>query len=365
MQKRSLLPRASTVAPRRVSKNASTPSAGDAPRKRGRATAAIRQEANFQAIAYPPGLAALGYRYTQPDRPIVCLHRHQSVELGLCLAGSGIFIIENKTFSYRQGDVCIISETEAHLASSAPGSSSEWIFLNFEPRALCAGLLRPDQFDTAALGGVEFRNLLPGAHCPELAAAIEAFLREFEQKRDGYEAALRALGAWLLILLQRLPHADADRCSGRGRSAKKKRTRAKAAKANPATPAQALRRREVLGRLQPAVEIIAQSYRLPLGVADLARGCHLSVPHFRRLFQEGFGCAPLEYLIRWRVRMAAALLRGQATPRPEQSEPMAGIADLALLCGFNSLSAFNRHFKRLTGSSPRTFRNADQEPGAF
>ena len=58
-------------------------------------------------------------------------------------------------------------------------------------------------------------------------------------------------------------------------------------------------------RLTPALELIAQRYRAPLGLADLAACCNISVPHFRRLFREGFGCAPLEYLIRWRVRMAA------------------------------------------------------------
>ncbi len=291
----------------------------------------------FLEIRYPPDLAAHAYRYRQGDQPITRLHRHQSIELGLCLCGSGVFIIEGKTFSYHAGDLCVISEAEGHLASSAPGSSSDWIFLNFDPRALCAETLRPDQLDTSRLCGPGFCNIFPGEQCPPLAEAIQAFLREFEEKREGYPAAVRALGAWMLVLLHRLPTGTPEIPAGKT--------------ADGASPPE---RRAILQRLEPALEAIARNYMAPLGLEDLARGCNLSAPHFRRLFREALGCAPLEYLIRWRVRMAAALLTGSLPPG--ETDQAAGISDLALRCGFNSLSAFNRHFKRLTGDAPRDFR---------
>jgi AraC-like DNA-binding protein len=81
-------------------------------------------------------------------------------------------------------------------------------------------------------------------------------------------------------------------------------------------------------------------------LSSLAREARLSPYHFLRTFEELTGLTPHKYLLRTRLREAAARLA---------SEP-GKILDLALDCGFNDISNFNHAFRAEFGVSPRVFR---------
>src|SRR5207248_11309415 len=83
----------------------------------------------------------------------------------------------------------------------------------------------------------------------------------------------------------------------------------------------------------------------PVSLADLAAVARVSVFHFARQFRGAVGEAPHRYVIRLRVERAQALLRhGRLSP-----------AQVAAAVGFADQSHLNRHFKRLTGLTPRQF----------
>ena len=75
----------------------------------------------------------------------------------------------------------------------------------------------------------------------------------------------------------------------------------------------------------------------------------MSAGHFRRLFSGAFGKGPKAYLNDYRISMAGNLLR--STDKK--------ILEVALDCGFPTLSCFNRQFKKKTGIAPRKFRKMD------
>ena len=82
-------------------------------------------------------------------------------------------------------------------------------------------------------------------------------------------------------------------------------------------------------------------------VAELAADCGMSRSAFAARFKALTGSAPLDYLIGWRMRLAArALKRGD--------QPLSIIARDA---GYASDSAFSHSFKRVTGVSPKVWRN--------
>lgn len=60
------------------------------------------------------------------------------------------------------------------------------------------------------------------------------------------------------------------------------------------------------------------------------------------------GHAPMQYLARWRMQLAATLLR----------QSSAGIAAIALEVGYQSEAAFSRAFRRATGEPPAAWRRA-------
>ena len=92
---------------------------------------------------------------------------------------------------------------------------------------------------------------------------------------------------------------------------------------------------------------IRNDYSKPLTLDDLAREAHLNSQYFCRAFKELTGKSPIDYLNYYRIECAAEQLR----------LPDLSITEIALSCGFNDLSYFNRMFKRRKNMTPSQYRN--------
>lgn len=82
-----------------------------------------------------------------------------------------------------------------------------------------------------------------------------------------------------------------------------------------------------------------------LSLQELAAIAQLSAFHFCRAFKQSMGFTPYQYIIRQRVERAKLLLK----------DGKMGISEVAIACGFTHQSHLNRHFKRLTGVTPKNF----------
>ena len=82
--------------------------------------------------------------------------------------------------------------------------------------------------------------------------------------------------------------------------------------------------------------------------AIAVRAC-LSKFHFSRLFKQGYGQTPHQYLTSVRLTKAKLLLQSGHTVR-----------DTALLLGFTSITSFTGLFKSRTGSTPTNYRQKKQ-----
>jgi len=87
---------------------------------------------------------------------------------------------------------------------------------------------------------------------------------------------------------------------------------------------------------------------------ELASIAGLSRSAFAERFTTIVGVAPIAYLTRWRMNLAADLLDA----RPNS------VGDVARRIGYASDAAFNRAFKAQFGSSPAQFRRRDRVPDA-
>jgi AraC-like DNA-binding protein len=81
-------------------------------------------------------------------------------------------------------------------------------------------------------------------------------------------------------------------------------------------------------------------------IEALARAVGMSRSAFGSRFAALVGEPPLHHLTRWRMQLAATLLRGSALRAHE----------IATRVGYATEAAFSRTFKRLTGEAPRDFR---------
>lgn len=85
-------------------------------------------------------------------------------------------------------------------------------------------------------------------------------------------------------------------------------------------------------------------------VARLARVSGVSAAHFARSFKDAFGLPPHRYLLTRRIERAAALLR----------DTDLAITEIAFQTGWESLGAFGRTFRDITGQSPGELRAREQ-----
>jgi transcriptional regulator GlxA family with amidase domain len=100
--------------------------------------------------------------------------------------------------------------------------------------------------------------------------------------------------------------------------------------------------------LEPTLAWIQNHLSEDLTLEAMAAHCGMSCRTFSRRFREQTGSTPLQWLLRQRVRHAQYLLENSDHP----VERIAGKA------GFGSATAFRERFKRVTGTTPQSYRAA-------
>jgi len=99
-----------------------------------------------------------------------------------------------------------------------------------------------------------------------------------------------------------------------------------------------------------ALQFIHDNYARDVGLDDIAAAAHLSPSQLTRLVKQTLGVSPYQHVIQVRVNNARHLLSAGSGRR--------SLAEIASAVGFSDQSHLTRHFKRLTGVTPRRFRES-------
>lgn len=94
---------------------------------------------------------------------------------------------------------------------------------------------------------------------------------------------------------------------------------------------------------------IEENYAHPIFLSELAGVLHISAPYLSAKFKKKLGCSFSEYLVRFRMNKASALL---------QEESALTISEIAASVGYTDYVQFSKIFKKYKGVSPRTYRKA-------
>lgn len=280
------------------------------------------EKLEFRFYELPSGSSALAMLgeawvgvYGQYD---ICQHFHNLFEIGYCHFGKGKLLLGKRTLPYEDAMISAIPANFPH--STVSEGVDSWEFLFFEPEDLIRELVPNDlkKQQEMLLSLNTKANLLRIEEYPELAATVWQILEEMREKRAYYQAVVRNLLKVYLLELLRVQE---------GQTSEQTRMLPSDVAAD---------------RVIPVFRYIDENYAENLRAADLARQCGLSEPHFRRLFEEYAGMTPMDYLNLTRIRKACRLLR-------QKDSPMDLIAEE---CGFSSLSAFTRNFKKFLDTTP-------------
>jgi len=99
-------------------------------------------------------------------------------------------------------------------------------------------------------------------------------------------------------------------------------------------------------RMSDVYTYIRENYFKSIPLNKVAKIAHMSPFAFSRYFKKNSGAGFVEYLNRVRTNKACYLLR----------ETEYQVHDIAMECGFASISNFNKQFRKAEGMSPREFR---------
>jgi AraC-like DNA-binding protein len=295
----------------------------------------LNQSSSLLDATYAPIRLDENFPVSEPDHTLrkdipIEAHVHDCFEIGYCISGSGIFIVENKILPFRAGDAVVINHRELHTMKGGSGNVADWYFVNLSPAALLAALVREDTgiLETESLSGHDFNNVLSSLRYPDICANIREIVREMREKAAGYQSVVRSLVWGLMIKLHRI--------------------RPKTAGNKLYAPAPASRRK--LEIVAPAIRWIIQHYHEDISMDTLARKCNYSISNFRKVFHAATGYSPQEYIKRLRLEAVASMLRNTEED----------ILYIAVKSGYVTLSNFNRQFKAFFKLSPRQWREAQK-----
>ncbi len=98
-------------------------------------------------------------------------------------------------------------------------------------------------------------------------------------------------------------------------------------------------------------KVIQSNLYANLTIEELAALCHMSLSTFKRKFKEVYYDSPNRYITTKKINKALDLLNNSNLR----------VSDIAYDTGFESLTTFNRTFKKETGKSPSEFRLTQSE----
>jgi AraC family transcriptional regulator len=181
---------------------------------------------------------------------------------------------------------------------------------------------------------VSIPPLLDGVHAAQLRAAMMAVDRQLNDNGAGSRLAAESLANIVAVHLIRsarsAPYTAKD----------------PAARVDGPLPQ---------ARLRNVAAFVEANLHRGLTLEQMAATAHLSVYHFARQFRAATGLPPHQFVIARRVERARHLLS-------EGGDDGLSLSEIAFRVGFSDQSQLGHHFRRITGVTPRQFRQAARSP---
>lgn len=251
------------------------------------------------------------------------LHAHDALEINMIKAGTGYYIINGAIHEFQAGDIILIHSGALHCAYERENLLMQ--VMTFD----AAWFMGNQRSDPEILSpfkemGTYFTPILDRSnpHLPALRELLLAMQEEQEAARPSYMSVVYAYMLQFFVQIRR--HFRQENVQ-------------------PAANAVSLAQ---LDKIRLVIRAMEERYAHAWTLEELASLAYLSPSRFSDIFRRTVGVSPLTYLIQIRLEHAYNLL--------ETSDLK--IVDIAMECGFRTLSNFNRLFKRHIGDEPRHIR---------
>lgn len=251
-------------------------------------------------------------------------HYHSFLEIMWITEGTGIVETEKKKYDAKEGDIFIFTGYEYHdlIVTS---ENLDFTVADFAPKFVWS--LGNERFDFLFLEPFfnrdeNFENKIGDENTTKRVIRLMKEIRsEFEKKQYKYELAVKAKLLNILMYLARNPKNQSNKLGKKNYNIK---------------------------YIEESMNYIADNVSESLTLEELAKRCNMSCSYYSTLFKKITGMSPGVYIIERRLETALELL--------ETTDY--NISQIAVKCGFNDITNFNKIFKKYIKVTPREYKNS-------
>lgn len=253
------------------------------------------------------------------------LHSHEFHELVLVLGGTGLHVLQERSYPIYPGDVFLIKPRQVHgYRNLKKLNIANFLYLpdrlagELELLKSLLGYYVFFESDPLLAGRAHYKNrlTLEAEHFNRARELTLRMRREQQQQTPGWELTHRLYFLQLIVLICRA--FSKSETIGSEETVK-------------------------VGRI---LRYFEENYARPVTLAEVARHCGCSVPTLTRFFREAMNDSPIDYLNRLRLDKAAELLRNSRLP----------VTEIARKTGFCDSNYLTKCFTRRFALSPRAYR---------
>ncbi|WMC91795.1 AraC family transcriptional regulator [Kineothrix sp. MB12-C1] len=252
-------------------------------------------------------------------------HYHEEIEIIYIAEGTMKVQIPGKAFKVREGEAAFINSGILHRAVADP--RCEYRSLVFSDMLITGS--KNSIFAQKYIEPILHYSHLDGSQLvkegnwqEELIEHVTEAFGAMAKGEFGYEFRVRERLSMFCALLYRRYEEEINRN-------------------NPETNQDAIRIRKML-------DFIHEHYAENLQLGQIAQTADIGERECLRCFQRVIQVSPIQYLLKYRVRQGASML---------QYSSHLGIAEISILCGFDSPSNFSKVFKRFFSCTPKEYRS--------
>ncbi len=264
-------------------------------------------------------------------------HFHDSYEVYILLEGERYYFIDKETYLVKAGMAVLVGRNQIHKTSMAGGSYHDRMLLQldgiiFDPLIRLMGMKSMDDLFESLKGVVEYSE-------DDWVSAVQLLgqiKKEMKERRTGYEAIVKMLVMHLLILTARNRSVQSDRSQ---MSETDQTPRLFSQENYQAQTAKHQTIREV-------TRYLLTNYQTRESLETLAARFYVSKSYLCRIFKEVTGFTIIEYQNLARIKASQKLLAETDVP----------VTEVAAQVGFDSITYFERVFKKHTDQRPLQYR---------
>lgn len=249
-------------------------------------------------------------------------HFHNEYEIYYLLQGERNYVIGKNIYPVKRGSLVFIDRNQIHKTSQVKEPFHERILIQFNEYKIKPFLelsgVKLSEFYEKNFGVIE----LPEDGQRYVEGLLFGMINEMKHKERGYDSIVRMKLMELMLYAIRLKPREAQK--------------------DIRTPIKSAKHKQV----SEVVDYIYEEYSESISLESLARHFFMSKSYLSRIFKEVTGYTVNEYINVRRIKQAKVLL--------ENSE--LNITELTCAIGYESITYFEKVFKKYTGMSPLQYR---------